>query len=429
MGQESSKAFPFQSDEEVEFQEPWKMHIGRDTRNQQPVSIFSFDKKQYAHRLSAAQNAVQKLRTMRHPHILKFLEALEVEDKIYLATELVRPLELPARPDQKFRDQQANLGLYQIISAVSFLNNTCNLSHGSVTPKSIFVTKAGDWKLGGFELAAVQGSYPEALKNNIDLVPAAYRSPEVGKKDWIALDKAPAWANDSWQLACLTYACINGGFTQAAQLGRPDNIPASLLSLYKRQLASNPAKRLNPEKLLESSFFESDLVKTVTFLEEITIKDKDEKEKFFTRFANRVDDFPIALSKYKILPQLTNSLVYGTGMGSFSPILNAVFKIGQSLNEQEYVVTIVPCVIKLFESDQRMVRVLLLQNFAQFSAKIPKDQAATAIWPKLLTGFSDQHATLRELTVKYFLVDEIRSSFFLTLVDISSVDLITYSTE
>eukprot|EP00808_Paulinella_micropora_P029425 g67107.t1 len=28
-----------------------------------------------------------------------------------------------------------------------------------------------------------------------------------------------------------------------------------------------------------------------------------------------------------------------------------------------------------------------------------------------------------------FLVDEIRSSFFLTLVDISSVDLITYSTE
>jgi len=34
------------------------------------------------------------------------------------------------------------------------MNGDCNLLHGNVTAGSVFVTKAGDWKLGGLELVS-----------------------------------------------------------------------------------------------------------------------------------------------------------------------------------------------------------------------------------------------------------------------------------
>lgn len=39
-----------------------------------------------------AQNALRKLRTTRHPDVLKFMEVVESDSTIYIMTERVRPL-------------------------------------------------------------------------------------------------------------------------------------------------------------------------------------------------------------------------------------------------------------------------------------------------------------------------------------------------
>lgn len=39
-----------------------------------------------------AQNALRKLRSTRHPDVLKFMDAVESETSIYIMTERVRPL-------------------------------------------------------------------------------------------------------------------------------------------------------------------------------------------------------------------------------------------------------------------------------------------------------------------------------------------------
>lgn len=39
-----------------------------------------------------AKNALRKLRTVRHPDVLKFLDAVETENTIHVMTERVRPL-------------------------------------------------------------------------------------------------------------------------------------------------------------------------------------------------------------------------------------------------------------------------------------------------------------------------------------------------
>jgi SCY1-like protein 1 len=40
-----------------------------------------------------ATNALRKLRTTRHPDVLKFMDAVETDTNVYIMTERVRPLQ------------------------------------------------------------------------------------------------------------------------------------------------------------------------------------------------------------------------------------------------------------------------------------------------------------------------------------------------
>jgi len=62
------------------------------------------------------------------------------------------------------------------------------------------------------------------------------------------------------------------------QLRETDHIPEVLLKDYQRLLGSQPARRYNPKKLVEnSSLFANKLVETITFLDNLTLKDSIEK--------------------------------------------------------------------------------------------------------------------------------------------------------
>lgn len=59
-----------------------------------PVSVFEFDFSDPSKRnvKPYALNALRKLRTARHPDILKFMDAVESDSNLYIMTERVRPL-------------------------------------------------------------------------------------------------------------------------------------------------------------------------------------------------------------------------------------------------------------------------------------------------------------------------------------------------
>lgn len=125
--------------------------------------------------------------------------------------------------------------------------------------------------------------------------------------------------------------------------------------------------------------------------------------------------------KYKVLPLLTSALEFGTGMSAFSAILTSVLKIGAMLSTEEYAATIVPSVVKLFSSNERAVRVhllqvalslnvrvnhcfllawLLTQNLSGYASSLTNDLVNEKIFPHVITGFADSAPILRELTVK-----------------------------
>jgi SCY1-like protein 1 len=85
------------------------------------VSVFEFDATSNPHKkkhLPLANNALKKLRTIRHPDVLKFVDAVTTDTTIYIMTERVRPLSsvLDGWSSKAVKDREAWLlwGLHRI---------------------------------------------------------------------------------------------------------------------------------------------------------------------------------------------------------------------------------------------------------------------------------------------------------------------------
>ncbi|KAL8275800.1 hypothetical protein Esti_000363 [Eimeria stiedai] len=180
-----------------------------------PVSVFAFKRdKQQGPIVNAssprsprdfthAKNHLVKSKTLLHPNLLKVIATYETSSALYVVTECCfslvhvlylsqqqqqqqqlaakRPSALPP-PASTSDDSKATVdgkppevasyaaaaaaaaeaaaaassscwNLLELIGALSFLNDQCNLAHGEVSPFSVFVTPHGKWKLSCFSLS------------------------------------------------------------------------------------------------------------------------------------------------------------------------------------------------------------------------------------------------------------------------------------
>ncbi|XP_010921160.2 LOW QUALITY PROTEIN: uncharacterized protein [Elaeis guineensis] len=397
----------------------WTHYRGTAKDDGSMVSIFSLSgsNSQDGH-LAAGRNGVKRLRTVRHPNILSFLHSTEAEivdgstakHTIYIVTEPVTPLsekikELGLEGTQ--RDEYFAWGLHQISKAVSFLNNDCKLVHGNVCLDSVVVTQSLDWKLHAFDvLSEFDGNSVASNSPMLQfewLVGSQYKPMELLKSDWAAIRKSPPWAIDSWGLGCLIYELFSGTkLAKTEELRNTASIPKSLLPDYQRLLSSTPSRRLNPSKLIDNSeYFHNKLVETIQFMEILNLKDSVEKDSFFRKLPNLAEQLPRQIVLKKLLPLLASALEFGSAA---APALTALLKMGSWLSAEEFSVKVLPTIVKLFASNDRAIRVGLLQHIDQFGESLSAQIVDEQVFPHVATGFSDTSAFLRELTLKSMLV-------------------------
>ncbi|KAL7184138.1 hypothetical protein ACSBR2_026317 [Camellia fascicularis] len=384
-----------------------------------PVSIFSLSGSNANDGLLAAgRNGVKRLRTVRHPNILSFLHSMEAETfdgatakvTIYIVTEPVMPLSEKIRElglEGTQRDEYCAWGLNQITKAVSFLNNDCKLVHGNVCLASVVVTQTLDWKLHAFDvLYEFDGNNEASMGSMLQyewLVASEYKSMEFLKSDWATIRKSPPWAIDSWGLGCLIYELFSGmKLNKTEELRNTASIPKSLLPDYQRLLSSTPARRLNSSKLIENSeYFQNKLVDTIHFMEILNLKDSVEKDTFFRKLPNLAEQLPCQIVLKKLLPLLASALEFGSAT---APALTAVLKMGSWLSPEEFSIKVLPTIVKLFTSNDRSIRVGLLQHIDQYGESLSAQIVDEQVYPHVATGFSDTSAFLREMTLKSMLV-------------------------
>lgn len=106
-----------------------------------------------------------------------------------------------------------------------------------------------------------------------------------------------------------------------------EQIPKSLITVFNELIAVKASCRPNPADVItrcrkNDGFFKNELIDTLLFLEEIHIKDKVEKGKFFSSLTSLLDHFPSRVCRYKILPHLINAFEYGeAGAAVLTPLL------------------------------------------------------------------------------------------------------------
>ncbi|KAJ8672982.1 hypothetical protein QAD02_004243 [Eretmocerus hayati] len=401
-----TKDFPYEIGEPIDGLDNksiWSLHKARrkGATGGEDVSVFVFEAKPGAdYLLDIARAAVKRLKTLRHPSILAYLDSLETEKTIYLATERVEPLHnrlsrVVDIGEGNKRELYLSWGIFQITRALSFLNNDGSLRHNNVNLWSVFVNEeSGEWKLGSVEyMTAVDAPY-----TSLPQVLQVYRPPEAKENS----KPATKCCVDMWGLGCLIWEAFNGPLTAAGNLDAMDQVPKALITVYKEMISGEAEKRPNPADMIvrcrsNGGFFKNDLVDALLFLEEIQVKEKNEKNRFFSQLSVQLDGFPEGVGRYKILPQLIAAFEYGD---AGSAVLPPLLQLGRILPDAEYQKRVIPCVVKLFASNDRATRLRLLQQLDRFVNHLQSVTVNEAIFPQVARGFLDTNPAVREQTIK-----------------------------
>ncbi|KAG5998976.1 hypothetical protein E4U43_002339 [Claviceps pusilla] len=273
-------------------------------------SIFSFDITTTTKgRLPLARNALKKLRTMRHPGVIKVFDTVETETYIYIATERVVPLRWHVKR-KSLAPETIKWGLHSIAvseiplnqllyacvvpfadrtpqKTLKFINTDASSIHGNVKVGSVYTSESGEWKLAGFEVLSSVKDDESVIYTYGSLMPesARYAPPEIARGGWDAIKKNPHSATDSFGYGVLIFETFNGDYNGADQAGQTKNIPPTMHSSYKRLCNANPKARINISAFLDQgnrpgAFFDSPLIKLTEGIDNLGVKSPSEREEF-----------------------------------------------------------------------------------------------------------------------------------------------------
>ncbi|KAJ7782912.1 hypothetical protein B0H16DRAFT_1494832 [Mycena metata] len=415
--QKSGLTLPFSLGAKVTaFEGVWTLYDATKREDGSQVSVFEYDCTSRRGMIPIAKNALRKLRTTRHPDVLKFIDVVETETTIHIMTERVRPLQETlqswASRGAQEREDWLLWGLHRVSVALAFLNDPCASTHGNIRVNSVFISPSGEWKLGGFDLLSNPKEESAVLyccRHWGDRCPTHWHGPqpEVKKGGWATIKENDPAAADAYALGLLLHAVFNPTHPLPATASPPHPppppssrgaIPTSIFPSFKKLLNPNPKGRLTAKGFLaigmaDTGFFANNrLVKVCLGLDNFALSSESEKNILLRTLAESANTFPPEFASFKVLPSLVSALEFGGA--SAATILPLVLRFGKNVSPDDY-----PGV-KLFASPDRGTRMALLDHLPEYADKLDKKTVDSKIFPHLQTGFSDTVAVIREATVK-----------------------------
>ncbi|KAK3170993.1 hypothetical protein OEA41_003077 [Lepraria neglecta] len=385
----------------------WALHNGTKREDGSDCSIFAFDITADRSRLPLARNAVRKMRTLRHPGVIRIYDTVETETYIYVATERVTPLAWSARR-KSLSAETSKWGLFTIANTLSFINDEASSIHGNIRLSSVYISQSGEWRLGGFEVLSSMKDDDAMIYRHGSFTPESggYTPPEIAKSGWDTIKRHPLSAVDSYDFGILVFEVFNGCFITGDQIGQTKNVPPSMHQSYKRLLNANPKARLSVSHFRDQGrrnggFFETPLIRLSEGLESLGLKSDGEREDFLSELDEVSEDFPEEFFCVKVLPELLKSIEFG---GGGPKVFASVMNIGKKLSEEDWESRLTPVVVRLFSNPDRAIRVCLLDNLPNMTDHLSQKVVNDKIFPQMVTGFTDVAPLVREQTVKAVLV-------------------------
>lgn len=383
----------------------WALHKGTSKENGDFGLIFHFNPAKAsntAQKQSLAKTGLMRLKTLRHPDILKYITSVEGSDgTLYVATEEATPLSTILSSKRNLDRESVQWGIFTIARALGFMH-TSGLIHGRVNTSTIFVTPTGDWKLGGLECVTKHASASSLSQHAAALQSETYQSPEFAGGNWASVASGAPSAVDSWALGCLMYEAHAGSLTSPDQLQNVSVLPKPLLSAYQKLLASNATARAPAGQLLNHPYFQnSKYVELNMFVENLALKGQLEREAFLGKLPSIMDRLPDGFCTFKVLPMLSQSIESGAGG---SAAFACIVKMKDRLSGVDFSRHVVKKYAVNWFGNQNLDRNLKAELFNQiqlFVDHFDDNALNNTIFPAMCAAFQDmQGPAVRDASVK-----------------------------
>jgi SCY1-like protein 1 len=254
--------------------------------------------------------------------------------------------------------------------------------------------------LGGFEVLTAHKSSTPFISSYGSLLPVSgrYTPPEIARAGWSSVDSLPIHAVDSWQLGVLVYEAFNGVLANpASEMGQRRNVPTSLWAGQRGLCNANPKQRVSVERFSKGGPLKTELVDISSKLHSLSIVEEGEFQMFLDSLKSVEDKFPRSYLHIQVLPKLITCLEYGKGG---TRTLTTIIQISKDMPPETYKSIVLPVMLKMFTSDDKAIRMELLQGLPEYIEYLDKRVVSDKIYPALSTGFTDTEPAIREQTVK-----------------------------
>ena len=406
----AASGLPFKLADKLEYDAPQGLcellRGVRTDKDELQVNVFKYPKP--SPRLALAQRHWHKLRALKHPYVISYIDGVELEDSLLVVTEEATPLRnyLKSRKGSGeeigITVEEVIWGIKCICQGISFLHNNCGFLHGFLGMHAIFVSKSGDWKLGRFDLTS---SFPEDesfFQTHESLLSGKYCSSERTNMKSLS-SPFPA---DVFSLGVLIQEIFSVNSL---------DVPADFEQLLRRMVMTDARRRPSLALVLKSSCFSSDKMSMLSTLDELMLKSAAEATEALNQFSSpeSIAAISVELCSFKLLPCVARILT--TSLEGFpqrdsreaartaiQSCLKLLSLLGGSnkLQETHLSRTCVAQISALWGLSDRAIRTALLRTLPPL---VPFLNALTVngkIFDPLLNGFADNNLKMREDTLK-----------------------------
>ena len=419
----NTTALPFEIGDEIQASQAnsskyWSIYEGKSTIKGENVgenvTVFKCIKKDNASYIECAQRGSQKLRSLKHPHILSFVDGTELDDSIVMATESAIPLskwikKFLNHSDNKVDADEIVWGFRCILDGLQFIHRTAKLLHGNISMDSIFITSGGDWKLGLFDIACDVNTDEKFFSNFQHLQPDEFKCPERKNGSWQPLFTGTQYAPiDVYSLGEVFRTIFN----------RLDlDTPSQLEQYIKKTKTIEPKRRPTTAQMLRCSVFNNEYCKMMSRIGELVLKSSEEAVLLLDELNHTSTGSATSLStsvcSYKVLPVIGRLLGLSASEFSNRSLRDSCRKtvdvcvafldmsIDNDRVEQEaFEKHAMSSVLDLWAISDRSLRTRLLKSLKLTIRLLSAEAINKRLFDYMLIGFTDNSPVMREETLK-----------------------------
>lgn len=377
----------------------WKIYPALSKKDEVSATVLIHDNEENEN--YGVEKAVKYLRTLRHPGLLKCHEIVESIRELSVVTEPVVPL-LDVIGDLNIHELIA--GIHATITTVAFLHDKCKLSHNNLSIKSIFVGQNDAcWKIADFECMCAFSDMSKEFMAQIKPFREAKSIPPEGEDVQIT----SAHAQDAFGVGKLILDIID----------QIETTEEAVISNFQQRVEAeflhpNYQERPHVNSLLNDDLFQNGYIEILDFLNHITVKTGEEKASFFRHLHHKLQNLPSKMVANRLLHLLLSRfvLVDPVAVEMFLPHLLTPLSDEQRItNDQStdiipllpqklYKESCIPILRKLFEVNDRHVRLILLKYFPLYGTMFEKEVLKNDIMHQLMLGLRDSDDELVSAT-------------------------------